>query len=229
MAEVLEVHSSSIDAKLVDYGQRAYLNVANIPGLWIRDVKKFMKKGDLFVAKAVRLGAQVELSMKNVSKLDTERKLHTFRHEKKSVRMFEKVSEEFGIPKNDVQEAVSELKEKYGGVYESLRKMREGDEDLGLKEDFASVIERFGTGEKTYEFKGELELHSNAGDGVERIREAFGEIGDVDATYLGSGRFLLKMRATDPKKGEKILQSRADATIKKMQSLGGTGKFSVAK
>lgn len=231
VAEINEVHSNSIDAKLVEFdNKRAFLNVANIPGLWIRDVKKFMKKGDLIVAKVIRVGEQAELSMKKVSKSQSEKRLERFRKETKSVRMFRAVSKEFKIDDGEVDSAINQLKEKYGGVYESLRAMRESDEDLGLKDDFSSVIGRFGLGEKTYEFKGELELHSNEGDGVERIQDALRSLGsEIEATYIGNSRFLLKYLTKDPKKGEKTLENKAQKAIEKIKSLGGTGEYKKVK
>ncbi|MBN2095123.1 MAG: hypothetical protein JW727_03685 [Candidatus Aenigmarchaeota archaeon] len=229
VAEITEVHSNSIAARLSEYDMPAFLNVANVPGLWIRDIRKFMRKGDLIVAKIAHIDGQVELSMKDVSKYDSEKKLEHFRKERKSARMFRMVSKEFGIPDTRVDEAIGRLKEKFGGVYSSMRLMREGETDLGLGEDFSSVIERFSTGEKTYEFKGEIELHSNSGRGVDCIKKALEELGDIEATYLGNTKFLLKLKTKDPKKGQAMLEKRANSAVKKMESLKGTGKFTLVK
>ena len=230
VAEVTEVHSNSIEAKLLEYDRKAFLNVANVPGLWIRDIKKFMKKREIIVAKISRLDVQVELSMKNVSKYDTERKLQYFREETKSVRMFKTVSKEFGIDDKSVDEAVLGLKDRFGGVYESLKKVRDGETDLGLKQEFASVIERFSSGEKTYEFKGEIELHSDKGHGVECIKKAFEQLDeDMEASYIGNSKFLIRLTTKEPRHGEKNLEKKMSAVVKKMQSLGGTGNFKKIK
>jgi translation initiation factor 2 subunit 1 len=230
VAEVREVHSNSIDAVLVEYGDmKAFLNVANIPGLWIRDVRKFIKKGDIIVARVVHIDGQAELSMKKVSKEQSDKRKNRYRKELKSVKMFKTVSKEFGIGDELADKAVEKLKEKYGGIYESIKLMREEETEFGLDGAFMPVLERFGTGEKTYEFKAELILHSTAGDGVDKIKAALEELGDVRASYLGSGRFMLKLVTTDPKRGEKLLEGAAQKAIDKMKSMGGIGEFKKIK
>lgn len=225
VAEIIEIHTNSISSRLLEYNREAFLNIANIPGLWIRDIKKFMKKGELIVAKVIKSNGSVELSMKDVSKYDSERVLQHFRKENKSVRMFKTVSKEFGIPENEIEEAVSKMKNEFGGVYESLKRMRDGEKEIGLKQEFFPVIDRFSTGEKTYEFKGEIELHSDKGHGVECIKKAMEELGDIEATYIGNTKFLVRLLTKDPKRGEKELEKRSLAAVKKMQSLGGRGEF----
>jgi len=230
VAEIIEVHTNSISAKLLEYDKTGFLNIANIPGLWIRDIKKFMKKGDLIVAKVVKVGDQVELSMKDVSKYDSEKKLQYFRKERKSERMFKTVSKEFGIQDKEVDEAIAKLKDQFGSVYESLKQMRDGEVEIVLKEEFKLVIDRFSTGEKTYEFKGEIELHSDKGNGVECIKKALSELGsDIESTYIGNTKFLLKLHTKDPKHGQKELEKRAMVAVKKMQSLGGRGEYKEVK
>jgi translation initiation factor 2 subunit 1 len=230
VAEITEIHTNSISSKLLEYDRIAFLNIANIPGLWIRDLKKFMKKGDLIVAKIIKVNGEIELSMKDVSKYDAEKKLQYFRKENKSVRMFKTVSKEFGIDDNEVDEAISKLKDEFGSVYESLKQMRDGEIEVVLKDEFKLVINRFSTGEKTYEFKGELELHSDKGNGVECIKKAMIELGDdIEPTYIGNTTFLIKLYTKDPKRGEKELEKKALLAVKKMQSLGGRGEFKKEK
>ena len=36
VAEITEIHTNSISSKLLEYDRVAFLNIANIPGLWIR-------------------------------------------------------------------------------------------------------------------------------------------------------------------------------------------------
>ena len=146
--------------------------------------------------------------------------------EKKSIKMFGKVCSEYKLKDKQIEEEISNLKEKFGGLYEALKKLRK-DEDIGLKEEFSGVAERFRTGIKTYEFKGELELHSNLGNGVDLIKQSLRELKGVEISYLGNTKFLLKLKTKDPKKGEKILLTEADKAISKIKNSKGSGEFKI--
>lgn len=224
VAEVIEIHSNSVELNLVEYNLKGFLNVSNIPGLWIRDLKKNIKKGQLIVGKVIKIDHTVELSLKGVSKYEKEKKLKVYSLEKKSVKMFSRVCEEYKIKNKLVPEEILNLKERFGGVYEALEKLRKG-EDIGLGKEFGEVAARFKTGVKTYEFKGELELHSNLGNGVDLIKESLQELEGVNATYIGNTKFLLKLKTTNPKKGEKILKEKAEKAISKIKKSGGVGVF----
>ncbi|MCK4429044.1 MAG: hypothetical protein KAU95_01615 [Candidatus Aenigmarchaeota archaeon] len=224
VAEVIETHSNSVELNLVEYDLKGFLNVSNIPGLWIRSLKKNVKKGQLIVGKVIKIDRLIELSLKGVSKIDKERKIKEFSREKKSVKLFNRVCGEYEVEDNKVKEELAKLKDEFGGIYESLEKIRDG-EEVGLGEEFSDVINRFKTGLKTYEFKGELELHSNSGNGAELIKQSLLELNGVDAIYIGNTKFLLKLKTTNPKKGEKNLTAEAEKVISKIKSLGGSGEF----
>ncbi len=224
VAEVKEIYSSSVELNLAEYNLKGFLNVSNIPGLWIRDLKKSMKKGQLIVGKVIKIDHTVELSLKGISKYEKERKLKEYSLELKSVKLFNKVCAENKIKNKLVQEELSKLRDKYGSIYESLEKIR-GGEEIDLGKEFAEVGTRFKTGVKTYEFKGELELHSNLGNGVDLIKQSLLELKGVEAIYIGNTKFLLKLKTTNPKKGEKNLVKEAEKAISKIKSSSGSGEF----
>lgn len=226
IAEVKEVHSNSVELELVEYNLKGFLNVSNIPGLWIRDLKKNIKKGQLIVGRVVKIDHAIELSLKKVSRHEKEERLREYSREKKAVKMFKRVCSEYKIKTKLVEEEVSKLKDQFGGLYEALKKLRK-DEEVGLKEEFSEVGERFKTGIKVYEFKGELELHSNLGNGLELIKDSLKELTGIEITYIGNTKFLLKLKTKDPRKGEKNLNKEADKAISKIKSSGGVGEFKI--
>jgi len=224
IGEVKEIHTNSIEVELLEYNMRGLLNVSNIPGLWIRDLKKSFKKGQLIVCKVIALDHTTELSLKGVTKYEKEKRLKEFGRERKTIRMFEKVCKEFKIKPILVKDIIEKLRDEYGSLFEAIKKLREG-EDLGLGDMFNEVVERFKIGEKEYEFKGILELHSHNGIGVEHIKESLKELKKVEASYLGSSKFLIKLETKNPKKGEKILEEEANKVISKIKRFGGFGEF----
>ncbi len=224
VAEVKEIHSNSVELNLAEYNLKGFLNVSNIPGLWIRDLKKNIKKGQLIVGKVIKIDHIIEISLKGVSKNSKEKKLKEYSVEKKAVKMFKRVCSEYKIKDKLVEEEISSLKERFGSLYEALERLRKR-EDIGLKEEFSEVGTRFKTGEKTYEFKGELELHSNLGNGVDLIKESLNELKIVEITYIGSTKFLVKLKTKNPKKGEKNLVKEAEKAISKIKKCGGVGEF----
>jgi len=224
VGEVKEIHSNSIEVDLLEYEMKGLLNVSNIPGLWIRDIKKSFRKGQLIVCKILKTDHTAELSLKGVSKYHKEKKLKEYGREKKMERMFRKVSEENKINPKLVDETIEYLKQEYGSLFDAIKKIREG-EALGLGEEFNGLIERFKTGEKDYEFKGILELHSDQGNGLEVIKNSLKELKQSKVSYLGNSRFLMKLKTKDPKKGKKLLEEEANKVISKIKSEKGYGEF----
>ena len=224
VAEVEEVHSNSVELNLPEYNLKGFLNVSNIPGLWIRDLKKNIKVGQLIVGKIIKIDHMVEISLKGISKHDKERKLKEYSLEVKSVKMFQRVCAENKIKNKLVQEEILRLKKEYGSVYKAIEKLRRG-EEIEFREEFSKIVDRFKAGMKTYEFKGELELHSNLGNGVDLIKESLNELRGVEAIYIGNTKFLLKLKTTNPKKGEKTLLNEAEKVISKIKKSGGIGEF----
>lgn len=224
VAEIKEIHPNSIELKIIDSGKKGFLNVSNIPGLWIRDLKKSMKKGQLIVGKIINIDHLIELSLKGVSKQDKERKLKEYSLETKSVRLFRKVCEESGISPKLVENEIKRIKDSYGNVYRALELIRKGDK-VELDKPFEVVYSRFSVGVKTYEFKGELELHSNSGKGLEEIKESLSGLKDANATYIGNTKFLLKLTTTNPKQGQKNLLEEAEKVITRIKKVGGIGEF----
>jgi translation initiation factor 2 alpha subunit (eIF-2alpha) len=202
------------------------LHVSNIPGLWIRDIRKSFKKGQIIVCKILKTDHVAELTLKGISKYEKEKRIKEFGRERKTIRVFERICKEFKINPKKVKEAIEKLKEEYGSLFDATKKIREG-EDLELGKEFDKVIERLKTSEKEYEFKGVLKLNSNEGNGVELIKESLKEFKNADVSYLGSSNFLIKLKTKNPKKGEKILQKEAENVILKIKSLKGSGEFKI--
>jgi translation initiation factor 2 alpha subunit (eIF-2alpha) len=226
VGEVKEIYANSIEVYLLDYEVKGFLNVSNIPGLWIRDLKKSFRKGQLIICKILKIDHTVELTLKGISKHEKERVLREYGRERKAIRMFEKVCKEFKIKPSLVSKVMANLKEEYGSLFIALKKLREG-EDIGLGKEFKDVIERFKLEEREYEFKGILELHSNEGNGVDLIKESLKELKEAEASYLGSSKFLIKLKTKNPKKGEKKLEEEVNKVISKIKSLKGFGEFRI--
>jgi translation initiation factor 2 alpha subunit (eIF-2alpha) len=226
VGEVKEIYANSIEVYLLDYEVKGFLNVSNIPGLWIRDLKKSFRKGQLIICKILKIDHTVELTLKGISKHEKERVLREYGRERKAIRMFEKVCKEFKIKPSLVSKVMANLKEEYGSLFNALKKLRDG-EDIGLSKEFKDVIERFKLEEREYEFKGILELHSNEGNGVDLIKESLKELKEAEASYLGSSKFLIKLKTKNPKKGEKKLEEEVNKVISKIKSLKGFGEFRI--
>lgn len=224
VGEVREVHSNSVEIKLLEYGMKGLLNVSNIPGLWIRDIKKSFRKGQLIVCKILKIDHTTELSLKGVSKYHKEKRLKEYGRERKMERMFKKVAEENKIKPELVEKTITNLKQEHGSLFNAIKKLR-GGEDLGLGEEFSGLVERFKIGEKEYEFKGTLELHSDQGNGLEIIKDSLKELKNARASYLGDSQFLVKLKTKNPKKGEKNLKEEANKAISRIESLKGFGEF----
>jgi translation initiation factor 2 subunit 1 len=142
-----------------------------------------------------------------------------------------------GIDLKDFYNEVSEkVFENYPSLYSCFEEVVHNDKilkDLGFPEKTVKPLAeaiRQRIKETEVEIGGHLELVSYAPNGVDVIKETLKRAEnvskeDVKIRYSGSGKYNLKVKASDYKKAEKILKDTIDVAIDFIERNDGTGKF----
>ena len=80
--------------------------------------------------------------------------------------------------------------------------------------------------------KGVLTLSSNASDGVEIVKSSLLQAekysshdAEVDLSYAGAGKYLLKVTSFDYKVAEKVLKEVSENAVESIRSAKGKGSF----
>ncbi len=217
-----------------------FIHISEIASRWTKNIRNHVKENQIRAAKIISINSQkrqIDLSLIKVSP-DTERaKIDVWKHERRAKKLLEVLANKRKIPFDSVWKSVAEpLIKSYDSLYEAFTQIAmDGSEaaDGVPKEWVNDLTELCETGFKIPEksVEGALAIGSNAGDGVEKIKQALNEVkkaagGEkVEVFYMGSGKFSLRAFSMDYKSAERLLNAVSNAGIEKIESLGGYGSF----
>ncbi len=220
ICKIKEVNPNSAVAELLEYpGKNGMIHISEVARKWVRDIRNFVKVGQRVVALVLYVDEKkdfIALSLKRVGKREKEKKLQEYRREEKAEKMLELVANELGISLDKAYEEIGFfLYEEFGEMYQGFLIAREKPSLLvkrGLNKKLAEVVKRIA--EKAIEirereFKADIEITCDEGDGIERIKKLLNEIMKrfkVEIKYISAPKYSLTLKHKDPKKAEKILE-----------------------
>jgi translation initiation factor 2 subunit 1 len=229
--------------KLVEYPEvEGMIHVTEVAGKWVHDIRDFVKIKKQYVAKVIKIDYQknfVNLSLKRVSKLDEKEKMNEFRKEQRAEKLLEQAAKKLGKNLDQAYEEVGFLlQEKFEGLSTAFEIARENKDELiknGVSQEWAEAIAKTAKEsiqEKEFEIKAELELKCFAKDGIKKIKELLSEIEEKTGSkvkYISAPKYRVEIKGKDPKSLEKKLVQELEAICKKIEKIGGEGKFKLLK
>ena len=229
VCRVVEIHPNSVNVEIVEEGvekRAGIIPITEISRAWIRDVKKFIKKGDLVVARVVSTeGTFVTLSLRKVSDFEKERKMKEYREEITAKRILMNIAKEAKVNPEKIEK---KLKEEFGSLAEALKSLEKNLEEfekLNLPKNFLELLQKKVCSErKRYLIKGLLEIHTFKPDGIEEIKKALKRLKNVEVKYI-SPKFMLVFQTTDPKKGKRYLAKKMEEIVSEFKRHGGFGSY----
>lgn len=212
--------------KIDEYDAEGMIHISEVAGKWVHDIREFVKPNKQYVAKVVRIDEEknlIQLSLKRVSKRDEKEKLNETRKEQRAEKLLELAGKEVNKGLKQAYEEVGFLlQEKFGSLFtafEEIRKSKEVLQEFGISKAWINAL--FNVAEKNFKekelvLKVELELKSNAEDGIERIKKVLSELSSSGASinYISAPKYRLELKTTDPKNAEKNLRERLEAMVK---------------
>ena len=220
---------------------QGFLHISEIAPGWVRKVTKYVKEGDkkvLLVKKIQANRAEIDLSLKQISKEQRKKKLLDVKRFEKEQGILKNIQDKVKLSSEEVDDLEEKLLSKYKSVYDAVIDIGTNNinviDNLEISEKIKKTIDELSKKIKlpTVEIRGILEMTNNKADGIEIIRkillDAIKESQNQKITilYLGAPKYRLSIVAQDFKTAEKTLKPILEKIEKNTSKQNGTFKFS---
>ena len=220
---------------------QGFLHISEIAPGWVRKVTKYVKEGDkkvLLVKKIQANRAEIDLSLKQISKEQRKKKLLDVKRFEKEQGILKNIQDKVKLSSEEVDELEEKLLSKYKSVYDAVIDIGTNNinviDDLEISEKIKKTIDELSKKIKlpTVEIRGILEMTNNKSDGIEIIRKILldaikeSQNQKIKILYLGAPKYRLSIVAQDFKTAEKTLKPILEKIEKNTSKQNGTFKFS---
>src|SRR3989344_3995833 len=217
MCTVTNIQYSSVFVKIDDYNISGMIHISEIAAGRIRNIRDYVKEGKKVACKVLRVypdKGHVDLSLRRANENQKRIKVNEMKLEQKAESIIEHVAKQNNIEPFKLYTEVSKpLLKEYLYVHHAFDDVLNGNLDLttiGIDAKIAAqltelVNQRFKP--KFVELHGNLILSTYESDGLELIKSSLMEaekLPGVTIKYLGGGRYLIAVKATDYKEAEPI-------------------------
>ena len=240
VATIAKIGDHGAYATLDEYnGIQGFLHVSEIAHGWVRNVSKFVKEGEkkVLLVKKIREGrAEIDLSLKQVSRDQQKKKLLDVKRFEKGKGIMKNMQDKAKLSDNDIEKLEDEILSKYDSVYDGVVDIaRNGIKvfsDLKLAKKTLDLIEDVSTKIKlpSVEIRGILELTDNSSNGIENIKNSLQGFektnqNSVKVLYVGAPKYRISVTASDFKSAEKTLKPILEDMQKNIEKNKGNFKF----
>ena len=220
---------------------QGFLHISEIAPGWVRKVTKYVKEGDkkvLLVKKIQEDRAEIDLSLKQISKEQRKKKLLDVKRFEKEQGILKNIQDKVKLSSEEVDDLEEKLLSKYQSVYDAIIEIGTKNisviDDLAISEKIKKTIGELSKKIKlpTVEIRGILEMTNNKSDGIEIIRKILldaikeSQNEKIEILYLGAPKYRLSIIAPDFKTAEKTLKPILEKIEKNASKQSGTFKFS---
>jgi len=240
VATIAKIGDHGAYATLDEYnGIQGFLHVSEIAHGWVRNVTKFVKEGEkkVLLVKKIRAGrAEIDLSLKQVSREQRKNKLLDVKRFEKGKGNIKNVQEKTKLSNDDIEKLEDKILSKYDSVYDGIVDTAANGikvfSDLKLPKKTLDVIEEVSMKIKlpSVEIRGILELVDNSSNGVETIKNSLQGFEEADQKnvkilYIGAPKYRISVTASDFKSAEKTLKPILEDIQKNIEKNKGSFKF----
>ncbi|MDE1862649.1 MAG: translation initiation factor IF-2 subunit alpha [Thaumarchaeota archaeon] len=218
---------------------QGFLHISEIATGWIRNVEKFLKRGEkkvLLVKRVDPRRSEIDLSLKQISADQKKKKLLEIKRKEKEAALIENLSAKAALSKAESDKIENLLAGKFDSVYDAFSQVASRGapvlDGLGLSEKTVSAISELSSKMQIphVEIRGVLELTSIKPDGIEIIKRALSSAMEtkkvaVAITYMGAPKYRLSITAQNFKDAEKELKPILASVEHVIEKGGGTFKF----
>ena len=220
---------------------QGFLHISEIAPGWVRKVTKYVKEGDkkvLLVKKIQANRAEIDLSLKQISKEQRKKKLLDVKRFEKEQGILKNIQDKVKLSSEEVDDLEEKLLSKYKSVYDAVIDIGTNNisviDDLEISEKIKKTIGELSKKIKlpTVEIRGILEMTNNKSDGIEIIRKILldaikeSQSQKIKILYLGAPKYRVSIVAQDFKTAEKTLKPILEKIEKNTSKQNGIFKFS---
>ena len=220
---------------------QGFLHISEIAPGWVRKVTKYVKEGDkkvLLVKKIQEDRAEIDLSLKQISKEQRKKKLLEVKRFEKEQGILKNIQDKVKLSSEEVDDLEEKLLSKYKSIYDAIIEIGTKNinviDDLEISEKIKKTIDELSKKIKlpSVEIRGILEMTNNKSNGIEIIRKILldaikeSQNEKIEILYLGAPKYRLSIIAQDFKTAEKTLKPILEKIEKNASKQSGTFKFS---
>ena len=225
LCTVTSVRYNSVFVNLNEYNHSGMIHISEVSPGRIRNIRDYVKEGKVVICKVLRINKErgyIDLSLRRVNEGQRRAKVNEIKKEQKAEKIIEFVSKKLKRDIKDVYKEVSDkVLKKYDLLYpcfedvaEKKISLEEMDIPKKLAKELKEVIDQK-IRPVEVSIKGNLKLVSYATNGVEIVKEALkkGTNKNIKISYIGGGKYSIKVKASDYKAAEKMLKESTEAII----------------
>ncbi len=225
LCTVTSVRYNSVFVNLNEYNHSGMIHISEVSPGRIRNIRDYVKEGKVIVCKVLRINKErgyIDLSLRRVNEGQRRSKVDEIKKEQKAEKIIELVAKKLKIDIKDVYKEVSDkVFKKYDLLclfFEDVAEKKISLEDMGipkkLSKELKEVIDQK-IRPAEVSIKGNIKLVSYAPNGVEIIKKALekGMSKNIKISYIGGGKYSIKVKASDYKEAEKALKESTEAIV----------------
>ncbi len=235
---ITDIDKNSAYAELDEYEDvSGLIHISEVSRSWLQDVRKELDEGEKTVAQVIDSEEEgtIDLSLKRVNDNQKRDAMARWKKEQKAEEFVEQLSERTGKDMEDLyEEVVFPLQKELGssfhgfeiavGEEEKLKEILEADVVEDIQE-----IAKDNINMKQEKLEGEITLEFSQGDGIEKIKETFSEVGEgVEVNYLSAPNYSVTAWGRNSKLAKKRMDKAIKTFREKAEELEGKFEFSRA-
>lgn len=221
---ITKLNPHSAYANIEEYNKEGMIHISEIASGWVKDIRKFIKKGQTVVAKVIRIDDRgILLSMKRVNKKQKNERLKEFRLGQRAEKMLELAAKTLGRNLDDAYNEVGYLlQDSLGSIYEGFKLAvinPEKLEKIGVPKEWIDAIKPIAEKnieQKNFEFRAMLKIRTLEPDGLSTIKKIVSkaEKAGLSVHYIAAPDYLVKYVTKNAKKGGKKFTEILDSLSK---------------
>lgn len=234
---ITDVDKNSAYAELDEYEDvKGLIHISEVSRSWVQDVSKEIDEGEKTVAQVVEADDDpVDLSLKRVNEKQKKDAMGRWNREKKVDKFVEALADKIDEEVEDLYEkVVFPLQREFGSSFKGFE-IAVGEEEK-LKEmfddevvDAIQEVSRENIDLRQEKLEGELEIEFHQGDGVERIKEVLGSLGDgVEVKYVSAPNYSITAWGRNSRLAKKRMDEAVETIEERVSKQDGDFDFSKA-
>lgn len=221
LCRVTKIFPNSVFAQMLEYNDSGMIHISEIAPGRIRNLREYVKVGKQIVCVVLRIKqdrGHIDLSLRRVGTGARLQKLDEIKQELKAEQIVSNLAKQMNLKTPELYKKIStKIFEEYHYLHQSFKDVVAGKaefSDFGFDAKLSkalteAVAERFK--EPVATFRGEIELHTYASEGLDKIKSTLKKVEDIredmQVTYLGAGKYKFTFIDKEIKKAEKDISA----------------------
>lgn len=232
---ITDADKNSAYAELEEYEDlKGLIHISEVSRSWVQDVSKELSEGEKTVAQVVEADedGSIGLSLKRVNDKQKKDAMSRWNKEKKAEKFLDQLADELGRDKEELyEEVVFPLQREFGSSFTGFEISVGEEEELQELFDDETVeaiqkVAKDNINLKQEKFEGEITLHFQQADGVERIKKAFKDAGEgVEIKYVSAPKYSITAWGRNTELAKKRMDKARKNISSKADELDGEFEF----